>query len=183
MGQIKNIKLHIVTDIKLLRTQHDITTGKNGCRTSSRCSHHPLETTEELGTSESRSCNRNRETTKRAEGETRPHLQTCRQTREGIPRERTRRDPTPTHGETGRKLLRSRGSKTRVRDSHPRYQPGVPEGEESAATVTVETDQQRSVCEAEQMLAEHVAVGRTVRRVGVPEPEDDSRSRVQARIR
>merc|ERR1712183_229799 len=108
MGQIKNIKLHIVTDIKLYNTLYNKKQKQNGGHSSSSLSpSHHAQTTKEHRARASSSCHRRPEEEEGSESETWCHLQTRHGTRQRIPCQGTRRNSPPTHGQTRRKLLRS----------------------------------------------------------------------------
>merc|ERR1712183_543794 len=109
MGQIKNIKLHIVTDIKLYNKLYNKKQKQDGghISSSSRSPSHHAQATEEHRARASSTCHRLPEEEEGLESETWCHLQTRYGTRQRIPCQGTRRNPPPTHGQARRKLLRS----------------------------------------------------------------------------
>merc|ERR1712002_880803 len=101
MGQIKNIKLHIVTDIKLYNQLYNKKKYKNGRhKSSSRSASNHVEASEKHRACAGCSCHRHPEKEEGFESKTWCHLQTGFGIRQRIPCQGTRRNPSPTHGET-----------------------------------------------------------------------------------
>merc|ERR1712183_1166124 len=99
MGQIKNIKLHIVTDIKLVDKQ---SSEHNGRHKSSSCPRDHVKTSEELGACQICSCHRSCQKKEGFEREETCCLQEGTAIRERVQGQRKRRNPSSTHGQARR---------------------------------------------------------------------------------
>merc|ERR1711973_945351 len=169
MGQIKNIKLYIVTDIKLY--QH-ITQKKH-----SKMANEAIPAVPESISKRAKNLERVKAARAVAVVKRRKALKEKR----GVVYKRAAKYAKEYRAKE-RDEIRLR-SKARFCDPYPWYQPGVAESEESTAVASIASNQQWGFRQTEQVFVEHVAIGGAVRGMGLPQPENDSRPCVQTWFR